>query len=130
MAGRSAPTRVSTDLPEARCYPLRMAWLVRQAQPSDFPEVRDVVASAFGREAEAQLVDRLHASDVWLPGLALVARPSATPRGRLVGFEAAIPTGIHGPYDHAGPAFQALVLGGANPLPQGRAVYPDLFAGL
>jgi hypothetical protein len=65
-----------------------MAWLVRQAQPSDFPEVHDVVASAFGREAEAQLVERLHASDVWLPGLALVARPSATPRGRLVGFAA------------------------------------------
>jgi predicted N-acetyltransferase YhbS len=171
-----------------------MAWLVRQAQPSDFPEVHDVVASAFGREAEAQLVERLHASDVWLPGLALVARPSATPRGRLVGFaaftritvgerpalalapvavtpawqrqgagsavvrtgidraahrrerlilvlgdpryydrfgfEAAIPTGIHGPYDHEGPAFQAFVLGGADPLPQGRAVYPDLFAGL
>jgi hypothetical protein len=107
-----------------------MAWLVRQAQPSDFPEVHGAVASAFGREAEAQLVERLRASDVWLPGLALVARPSAEPRGRLVGFEAAIPMGIHGPYDYAGPAFQALVLPGADPIPGGLAVYPDLFAGL
>jgi putative acetyltransferase len=46
------------------------------------------------------------------------------------GFEAAIPMGIHGPYDHAGPAIQALVLPGADPIPGGLAVYPDLFVGL
>ena len=38
--------------------------------------------------------------------------------------------GIHGPYDEAGPAFQALAGLGPDPAPSGLAVYPDLFAGL
>ncbi len=46
------------------------------------------------------------------------------------GFRAAIPMGIHGAYDEAGPAFQALALRGAGLIPSGLAVYPDLFAGL
>jgi putative acetyltransferase len=46
------------------------------------------------------------------------------------GFTAAIPVGIHGPYDAAGPAFQALVLPGDDPVPTGLAVYPDVFEGL
>lgn len=46
------------------------------------------------------------------------------------GFAAAIPMGIHGPYDDAGPAFQALVLPGPDWVPLGLAVYPDVFAGL
>jgi putative acetyltransferase len=171
-----------------------MAWLVRQARPLDFPAVHAVVTSAFGREDEALLVERLRASDAWLPRLALVARPSGEPRGPIVGFAAlsritvggqpalalapvavapeckgrgagsvlvrtgvaraahrherlivvlgdpsyygrfaftaAIPVGIHGPYDAAGPAFQALALPGADQVPSGLAVYPDLFAGL
>jgi putative acetyltransferase len=171
-----------------------MAWLVEQAHPSDGPEVHDIVARAFGREDEAELVERLRASDVWLPGLALVARPSGEPHVPIVGFAAlsritvgghpalalapvavapewqrkgagsalvrtgiaragqrgerlilvlgdpryygrfgfvaAIPMGIHGPYDEAGPAFQALPLSGPGPVPSGLAVYPDLFAGL
>jgi predicted N-acetyltransferase YhbS len=171
-----------------------MEWLVEQAHPSDGPEVHDIVARAFGREDEAQLVDRLIVSEVWLPGLALVARPAGAPHGSIVGFaalsritvggrpalalapvavapgwqqkgagsalvragiararqrgerlilvlgdpryygrfgfRAAIPMGIHGPYDEAGPAFQALVPPGVGPVPSGLAVYPDLFAGL
>ena len=172
----------------------RMGWQVRPAFAADFAEVHGVVESAFGREDEAQLVERLRASDGWLPELALVAQTSGEPRGPIVGFSAlsrirvggrpalalapvavapdwqqkgagsalvrrgvdravhrrerlivvlgdprfygrfgftaAIPMGIHGPYDEAGPAFQALVLPGDDPAPRGLAVYPDLFAGL
>ncbi len=43
-----------------------MAWLVEQADPSDGPEIHEVVARAFGREDEAELVERLRASDVWI----------------------------------------------------------------
>ena len=160
----------------------------------DLPEVLRVVTSAFGREDEARLVERLRASDVWVPGLTLAARPSGEPRGPIVGFAAlsritvggqpalalapvavapewqgkgagsalvrtgiaraarrherlivvlgdpayygpfgftpAIPLRIHGPYDDAGLAFQALVLPGDDPVPSGLAVYPDLFDGL
>jgi putative acetyltransferase len=46
------------------------------------------------------------------------------------GFTPAIPLRIHGPYDDAGLAFQALVLPGDDPVPSGLAVYPDLFEGL
>ena len=152
------------------------------------------MASAFGRDDEALLVERLRGSDAWLPRLALVARPSGERRGPIVGFAAlsritvgeqpalalapvavaptwqgkgagsafvhtgiaraahgherlilvlgdpryygrfgftaAIPVGIHGPYDAAGPAFQALVLPGDDPVPTGLAVYPDVFEGL
>jgi putative acetyltransferase len=171
-----------------------MAWLVRQASPVDLPEVLRVVTSAFGREDEARLVERLRASDAWVPRLTLVARPSGEPRGPIVGFAAlsritvggrpalalapvavapdwqgkgagsalvrtgvaraarrherlivvlgdpayygrfgftaAIPLRIHGPYDDAGLAFQALVLPRDDPVPSGLAVYPDLFEGL
>ena len=160
----------------------------------DLPEVLRVVTSAFGREDEARLVERLRASDVWVPGLTLAARPSGEPRGPIVGFAAlsritvggrpalalapvavapdwqgkgagsalvrtgvaraarrherlivvlgdpayygrfgftaAIPLRIHGPYDDAGLAFQALVLPRDDPVPSGLAVYPDLFEGL
>jgi putative acetyltransferase len=65
-----------------------MAWLVRQARPPDFPAVHAVTASAFGREDEARLVERLLASDAWVPGLTLVARPSGERRGPVVAFAA------------------------------------------
>jgi predicted N-acetyltransferase YhbS len=65
-----------------------MAWLVRQAFASDFPEVRGVVTNAFGREDEAQLVERLRVSNGWLAALALVAQPSGEPHGPIVGFSA------------------------------------------
>ena len=171
-----------------------MDWLVEPAQPSDFVAIHGVVASAFGQEAEAQLVERLRTGAAWLPGLALVARSSAQPQGPVAGFAAlirltvggraalalapvavapewqgqgagsalvregiaravgrgerlvlvlgdpryygrfgfvpAIQMGISGPYDHAGLAFQALVLPGGEPAPAGLAVYPDAFAGL
>jgi putative acetyltransferase len=171
-----------------------MRWRVEQAQPSDFPAIHRVVASAFGQEAEAHFVERLRTGAAWLPDLALLARPSAQPEGPVVGFAAltrirvggrpalalapvavapewqgqgagsalvrtgiaravergerlilvlgdpryygrfgfaaANPMGISGPYDTAGPAFQALVLPGPEPAPTGLAVYPDEFAGL
>jgi putative acetyltransferase len=171
-----------------------MAWLIRQASPADLPEVLRVVTSAFGREDESRLVERLRASDAWVPRLTLVARPSGEPDGPIVGFAAlsriavggrpalalapvavapewqgkgagsalartsvaraaqrherlvlvvgdpsyygrfgftaAMPMGIHGPYDHAGLAFQALVLPNSDPVPSGFAVYPGLFEGL
>lgn len=46
---------------------------IRPERPGDFAAIRDLVCNAFGREIEADLVDKLRASDAYLPDLALVA---------------------------------------------------------
>ncbi|MFE0738041.1 GNAT family N-acetyltransferase [Streptomyces sp. NPDC058855] len=49
-------------------------WTVRPERPGDRAAVRGVVTAAFGREAEAGLVDALRADPgAWLPGLSYVA---------------------------------------------------------
>ncbi|WP_309050352.1 bifunctional class I SAM-dependent methyltransferase/N-acetyltransferase [Streptomyces sp.] len=50
-------------------------WTVRPERPGDRAAVRGVVTAAFGRAAEADLVDALRADpDAWLPGLSYVAQ--------------------------------------------------------
>ncbi len=46
---------------------------VRPEEARDAAAIRRVVTAAFGRSAEADLVDALRASDAWLPRLSLVA---------------------------------------------------------
>lgn len=46
---------------------------IRAEQEHDFPAVRRVVAAAFGSDAEADLVERIRASDQYRPELSLVA---------------------------------------------------------
>lgn len=46
---------------------------VRPEREGDQAAIRAVVAAAFGRSDEADLVDALRASVAWLPGLSLVA---------------------------------------------------------
>jgi predicted N-acetyltransferase YhbS len=46
---------------------------IRQERPEDFDAIRSVVREAFGRDFESIVVDRLRASDDYLPGLSLVA---------------------------------------------------------
>jgi putative acetyltransferase len=47
--------------------------LVRRERRGDRAAIRRVVAAAFGRRAEADLVDALSASAAWVPELSLVA---------------------------------------------------------
>jgi putative acetyltransferase len=47
--------------------------VIRPERPDDHPAIAQVVADAFGSEAEARLVDAIRASDAYLPELALVA---------------------------------------------------------
>jgi predicted N-acetyltransferase YhbS len=56
--------------------------LIRREAAADADAIRAVTTAAFGRPAEATLVDELRASDAWLPALSLVA---TTPEGELVG---------------------------------------------
>jgi putative acetyltransferase len=55
--------------------------LIRRETAADIPAIRAVHAAAFGRPAEAGLVDALRADAGWLPALSLVA----TEDGRVVG---------------------------------------------
>lgn len=53
--------------------PLRTDVVIRPERSSDVPAIRRVHENAFGRAAEADLVDRLRADAAWLPALSLVA---------------------------------------------------------
>ena len=46
---------------------------IRPARPDDYDAIARVVAAAFGRALEAELVERIRASDRYVPELALVA---------------------------------------------------------
>ncbi len=61
--------------------PTRPALLIRPETSADIPAVRVVNEEAFGREVEADLADRIRASDRAVPGLSLVADLD----GRVVG---------------------------------------------
>jgi putative acetyltransferase len=50
-----------------------MAVSVRCERPGDEEAIRHVTELAFGRSAEADLVEALRGSDAWLPGFSLVA---------------------------------------------------------
>jgi len=50
--------------------------LIRREGPGDAAAIREITAAAFGRTAEATLVDELRESEAWLPALSLVAEES------------------------------------------------------
>ena len=62
-----------------------MHWSIRAFEAGDADAVHRVVAAAFGREAEATLVDQLRGADAWLADLALVATDAV---GLIRGFAA------------------------------------------
>ena len=47
--------------------------LIRREGPGDAAAIREITVAAFGRTAEATLVDELRESEAWLPALSLVA---------------------------------------------------------
>ncbi|HLK78694.1 MAG TPA: N-acetyltransferase [Streptosporangiaceae bacterium] len=47
--------------------------LIRRERPGDAAAIREITVAAFGRTAEATLVDELRESGAWLPALSLVA---------------------------------------------------------
>jgi putative acetyltransferase len=55
--------------------------VIRPESPGDHGAIRRVVAAAFGRDVEAELVDRIRASPEYVPEMALVA----TAGGEIVG---------------------------------------------
>ena len=57
---------------------------LRQEIPSDFQEVYDIHAVAFGQENEAKLVDLLRASPAFVPELSLVATVGNTLVGHIL----------------------------------------------
>ena len=50
-----------------------MAVLIRREGPEDAAAIREITAAAFGRPAEAALVDELRDGEAWLPVLSMVA---------------------------------------------------------
>ena len=58
-----------------------MTWHVEPEREPDVDAVRVILEDAFGREEEADLVERLRHSDAWIPELALVARDGTDPTG-------------------------------------------------
>ena len=65
-----------------------MTWHVEPEREPDVDAVRVVVADAFGRDEEADLVERLRRSDAWIAKLALVARDGTGPAAAVIGFAA------------------------------------------
>ncbi|MEU9334095.1 N-acetyltransferase [Streptomyces sp. NPDC048290] len=57
-------------------------WTTRPETPDDIPAIHEVVLAAFGRPAEADLVDALRADPAWIDGLSFV---SVDAGGEVVG---------------------------------------------
>ncbi len=57
---------------------------IRLENAWDIPEVRRVVTAAFGRSAEARLVDMLRESDAFVPQLCLVAEQASVIVGHIM----------------------------------------------
>ena len=50
-----------------------VAVLIRREGPRDAAAIREITVAAFGRPAEAGLVDELRESEAWIPALSMVA---------------------------------------------------------
>lgn len=70
-----------------------MNLVIRPETPADSPSVAEVNTLAFGRPNEARLVERVRASEHYLPGLSLVAEAE----GRVVGHILFSYVGLEGP---------------------------------
>ncbi|MER7703687.1 N-acetyltransferase [Kitasatospora sp. NPDC097605] len=60
-------------------------WRTRAETPADVPAVRELTLAAFGRPAEAGILDALRADEGWLDGLSVVVTDAADPAGSPVG---------------------------------------------
>ncbi|GAA1405045.1 N-acetyltransferase [Kitasatospora putterlickiae] len=60
-------------------------WRTRVEVPADVPAVRELTLAAFGRPAEADILDALRADQGWLDGLSVVVTDAADPAGSPVG---------------------------------------------
>ena len=58
--------------------------LIRRETAADHAAIGEVVAAAFGSEAEAQLVEAIRASDAYVPELALVAELEGSVVGHVM----------------------------------------------
>ena len=65
-----------------------MTWHLEPERGPDVDSVRVVVTEAFGRNDEADLVERLRRSNAWIAELALVARDGTDPAASVIGFAA------------------------------------------
>lgn len=63
---------------------ISQALIIRPETPADHDVVRDVVAAAFGSDAEAALVDRIRASPEHIPEMALVAEVDGAILGHVM----------------------------------------------
>ncbi|HEY2175686.1 MAG TPA: N-acetyltransferase [Mycobacteriales bacterium] len=84
---------------------------VRPEIPGDRVDVRTVHTAAFGRSAEADLVDSLRATEGWLPSLSLVAEQDGTIVGHVLFSDVLLagrpvlslaPLGVHPDHQRAG----------------------------
>ena len=84
---------------------------VRPELPGDRVDVRTVHTAAFGRSAEADLVDPLRATEGWLPSLSLVAEQHGTIVGHVLFSDVLLagrpvlslaPLGVHPDHQRAG----------------------------
>jgi putative acetyltransferase len=85
--------------------------LVRSEVPGDRVGVRAVHTAAFGRAAEADLVDALRATDGWMPSLSLVAEQDGQVVGHVLFSDVALagrpvlslaPLGVHPDHQRSG----------------------------
>ncbi|MFE7559340.1 GNAT family N-acetyltransferase [Kitasatospora sp. NPDC057500] len=61
------------------------SWRARAEVPADVPAVRELTLAAFGRPAEADVLDALRADEGWLDGLSVVVSHADDPTGSPVG---------------------------------------------
>ena len=66
--------------------------LVRQERRGDRAAIRRVVTAAFGRRAEADLIDALSKSEAWVPELSLVAEEDRAVVGHVAATRASVRT--------------------------------------
>lgn len=57
---------------------------IRAETPADFPAIARIVEDAFGRAEEARVVERLRASENYVPELALVAAAEGSVAGHIM----------------------------------------------
>ena len=58
--------------------------MIRPERVADEDAIRAVETAAFGRDDEARIVDRLRASDAYIPGLSLVAEDGGAVVGHVI----------------------------------------------
>jgi putative acetyltransferase len=55
------------------CLPVAAHLTIRPESPDDYPAIREVVTAAFESDFEGDLVERIRASDGYIPGFSVVA---------------------------------------------------------